>query len=370
MVNSAMVSTGFGFGSKITLQNHTKIDESDITTRQNSNTSTRREANIACNNIQFGGLTDVSDTTNLILQASLRDSTKKKYNSYHKRWIQYCQDNDVNPITPNIANVLEFLSSLFDKGLSYSAINAAKSALSHSILIPPYKKLSDHPLIAQYGKGVYNLRPPKPKLQFVWDVKIVFDYLQAKGTNEKLQIKELSQKLLILLLLLGGQRMNSIFNFDTDNMFINTECAVFNPSKVLKHSQPGNKLDQFTYRSFPQKELCVVECLKEYVARRELKVGKEITKLFISLSAPYHGVSIDTLRRWIYDLFSGSELLKTFTPHSCRSAATSKAKKLNVDMEEILKQGCWKNMKTFKKYYDKEIIYFAKDDVDFMRIIK
>ena len=38
-------------------------------------------------------------------------------------------------------------------------------------------------------------------------------------------------------------------------------------------------------------------------------------------------------------------------------------------MEDILKQGCWKNMKTFKKHYEKEIIYSADDDVDFMKII-
>ena len=38
-------------------------------------------------------------------------------------------------------------------------------------------------------------------------------------------------------------------------------------------------------------------------------------------------------------------------------------------MEGILKQHCWKNMKTFKKHYEKEIIYYADGDVDFMKII-
>lgn len=265
---------------------------------------------------------------------------------------------------------MDFLSTLYDKGLSYSAINAAKSALSHIVFIPPYAKLSDHPLMAQYGKGVFNLRPPKPKLQFVWDVKIVFKYLEEKGTNKELSDKLLSQKLLILLLLLGGQRMNTILSFDIDNMFINTECATFIPSTVLKHSTQGRKLDQFTYRTFPQKELCVVECLNEYLARRALRVDSKVVKgLFITLKAPYHVASEDTLRRWIYDLFSGSQLLKNFTPHSCRAAATSKASKLNINVEEILKQGCWRNMKTFKKHYDKEIIYYAKENVEFMKII-
>ena len=59
---------------------------------------------------------------------------------------------------------------------------------------------------------------------------------------------------------------------------------------------------------------------------------------------------------------------KIFMPHSCRAAATHKVKKLNVNMEDILKQGCWKNMETFKKHYEKEIIYYA-DDVNFMKIL-
>ena len=38
-------------------------------------------------------------------------------------------------------------------------------------------------------------------------------------------------------------------------------------------------------------------------------------------------------------------------------------------MEYILKQGCCKNMKTFKKHYEKEIFFYTYDDVDFMKII-
>ena len=56
-------------------------------------------------------------------------------------------------------------------------------------------------------------------------------------------------------------------------------------------------------------------------------------------------------------------------PHSCRVAATSKSKKLNVNMEDILKQCCCKNMKIFKKYYEREIIHYYYDDVHFMKII-
>ena len=70
-----------------------------------------------------------------------------------------------------------------------------------------------------------------------------------------------------------------------------------------------------------------------------------IKKLFITLKAPNNQADIDFLRRWVYDLFSGSKLLKNFTRPSCRAAATRKAKKLTVDLEAFLKKAAgiiWK----------------------------
>ena len=93
--------------------------------------------------------------------------------------------------------------------------------------------------MSQYGKDVFTLRPPRPKVRFVWDVKIVLSYLEGKGLSNKLYDKILSQKLLILLLLLGGQRMNTVFNSEVDNMFINRECAIFSPIKYLKIQNQG-----------------------------------------------------------------------------------------------------------------------------------
>ena len=43
-----------------------------------------------------------------------------------------------------------------------------------------------------------------------------------------------------------------------------------------------------------------------------------------------------------------------FTPHSTRSASTSKAV-TKVPMETVLKTGGWRNMRTFANYYNKQI---------------
>ena len=204
MVNTDLVSIGTGAIRRSSTKDQAKCNKFDIATGQVICLFFCINIDTAHNKIQHYSELNVNDTANFVLAASLRELTRKKYNSYQQKWHIYCQEININPATPNITNVLDFLSNLYDQGLTYIAINSAKSALSHISLIPPYPKLSDHLLISHYGKGVFNLKPHRPKLQFAWDAKIVFSYLEEKRLNNKQLDKILSQKLLILRLLVGG----------------------------------------------------------------------------------------------------------------------------------------------------------------------
>ena len=82
------------------------------------------------------------------------------------------------------------------------------------------------------------------------------------------------------------------------------------------------------------------------------------------LLEPLKGASIDTMRRWVNDIFMLNNIVD-FSPHSCRAASTNKAKNMEVNIDEILKRGCWKNRKNFFIYYDKVITEYAPDDIDF-----
>ena len=152
-------------------------------------------------------------------------------------------------------------------------------------------------------KGIFNLNPPTRKFGFVWDVKVLFDYFEKMGDNNTLNDKNLSQKLLALLILLGGQRLNTVHQYQVNEM-IKTEISItFAPSNLLKHSKQHSKLDVFEYRKYHNKKLCVVDCLNTYLDRRQNKVDNTVQKLFISHQKPYKAVSIDTLRRWMKNLF-------------------------------------------------------------------
>ena len=162
--------------------------------------------------------------------------------------------------------------------------------------------------------------------------------------------------------------MNNVYFFTVDRMKVTDIGVTFSPNHVLKHSKPGKKLDSFHYRTYCNKKLCVVDCLKEYLKRPSIKVQSDTEALFITYGKPFKAAAIDSVRRWVKDLFIETSILKEYTPHTCRSAATSKASQLNVDIAEILKQGCWKITKTFN-FYKKDIVYYAPEDVDFMSIL-
>ena len=88
------------------------------------------------------------------------------------------------------------------------------------LFLPPYSSILEDPQIIKNFKGVYNVRPPSQKIVFLWDVNILFDYFNYKGENDQLSDQSYTQKLLILLLKLGDQRMNTVYFFTVDRMTV------------------------------------------------------------------------------------------------------------------------------------------------------
>ena len=258
--------------------------------------------------------------------------------------------------------IINFLSTLYDGGMSYSAIKIAKAALSYKINLPFCHNIGDHPLIRKFMKGIFNLRPPKAKSAFIWDVKILFNHFEDMSDNKELSDRDLSHKTLALLLLLHGTRLNTMIHLRIDEMIMSEVGVTFTPSALLKHSRPNSKSDSFEYKAYHDKKLCIIDCLKVYLNRRTDRVDQEVKQLFITYKKPYKAASIDTLRRWVKNIFQEANI-HDFSPHSCRAASTSKANMLNLDINEILKRASWANAKTFYRFYNKQIIPYNVNEL-------
>lgn len=128
---------------------------------------------VCCQEILWG----VSKSAVWLLMAYRRGGTTKHYSVYTKNWTAFCLQKKVDNLQPPIREVLDFLSELFNQGLSYSAINSARGALSSYVSLDDGYMVEHDPLVCRLVKGVFQLRPPKPKYTEVGDVQVVWTYL-------------------------------------------------------------------------------------------------------------------------------------------------------------------------------------------------
>ena len=92
------------------------------------------------------------------------------------------------------------------KGCLYSGLCGARSALSSVVCIKGFSKLSDHPMISRYLKGIFNRHPPLPKYKQIWDINQVLHYYTNLPDNKELEFKYIVKKLVMLFLILGAGR--------------------------------------------------------------------------------------------------------------------------------------------------------------------
>lgn len=118
----------------------------------------------------------------------LHGSTKKQYDIYLRKWLKFCSESNCSEICATVADVINFLTSLFSQSLGYSAINTARCALSAFLHSSNCKTIGTDPLISRFLKGVFELRPPTCRYTQIWDVSVVLQYLRKLIPLEKLSL--------------------------------------------------------------------------------------------------------------------------------------------------------------------------------------
>ena len=139
----------------------------------------------------------------------------------------------------------------------------------------------------------------------------------------------------LYLLLLGGQRVQILFTFHIDKMIINNISVSFVTTQSPKHCRKGSKLETFEYRTYEKPDLCFVAYLKNYLSRRNNRTDHK--QLIITYGKSYKPASIDSIRRWVKELFTESRI-DNFIPHSCHAASASKAMAINISIEHIIRK--------------------------------
>ena len=248
---------------------------------------------------------------------------------------------------------LTFLAEQFSQGKEYRSINVLRSAISSAHCHVDDKPVGQHPLIVRLMKGVSISRPPQPRYQHTWNVSVVTTYLASLGCNKTMSMKQLSQKLCMLMALTCPERSSVMASLDITYMRHYPEGVKFSHTIFRKRAHNGN-LGESVYPKFTDESLCPVTCLAVYLERTKdwRSINKDKPRLFLSIKKPHKPVSSSTLSRWIKEIIFQSGIKDfSFKGHSVRSASTSAAKASGLSIDTIISMADWTNESTFKKFY-------------------
>ena len=218
------------------------------------------------------------------------------------------------------------------------------------------EKFGDHPLVVRCMKGIFELKPSLPKYNEIWDVRVVLDYLKTFGASTALPLKELTLKLTMLLCLTTGQRGQTIHKFDINYIQDLDDRYRISFHEKLKQTKSGRHLTPIELLAFPEdKELCVVQHLREYIHRTD-PLRKDHSQLLLSYVKPFKPVARDTVSRWVKQVLQSAGIdITKYSAHSCRPASTSSVKVKGLNIAEIMKCAGWSTATTFARFYDKPV---------------
>ncbi len=215
-------------------------------------------------------------------------------------------------------------------------------------------KFGEHPLVCRYLKGVFELRPTLPRYTEIWNVDTVLRYLTTLKPALEMTMKELSLRLTMLLCLLTAQRCQTVHQFDINFIQEFESKYRITAQQKLKQSRPGKHLEPIELVEFvPDRKLCVVTHLREYIKRTQDVRGRN-TRLLLSYVKPFKPVTKATISRWVKMVLKQAGIdVGKYTAHSSRAAATSHVIQQGFNLQEIMKSAGWTSASTFERFYHK-----------------
>lgn len=299
--------------------------------------------------IQIATTHSLSPRSTDLLLGSLKDSSKKQYLPYISEYLNI--EKDLSNVTA--VKLIRYLTLLYDRGLGYSAINTARSAISTMSSLLSNSQVGCDALVTRFMKGVFNSRPSLPRYSHTWDPDIILRKLDEPYDTKS--FLEFSKKVVFLVTLLSGQRVSTIGKLKLSDVRIDQSELYISVTELIKQTKPGHHQQPLRFKKFNCKpNLCVYTQLSLYINRSIGLRNENTTNLFITSTRPYHNATKNTLSNWIRSVLQDSGLEK-FGPHSLRGAATSALARTAVPVDMILQTAGWKSESTFRKFYNKPV---------------
>ena len=171
-----------------------------------------------------------------------------------------------------------------------------------------------------------------------------------------ISLKQLSVKMVTLLAILSGQRVQTLSSLKLSCVKISSDRCVFYIDSLLKTSKPGKHKSSLEFLSYDDSDICIVRHVQLYIEKTK-NIRDNIDKLLISYQKPHGAISSSTISKWIKSTLSKAGIDTTiFKAHSTRSASSSSVMDKGVPVNIILNACGWSKAETFAKFYKKDIV--------------
>jgi len=287
-----------------------------------------------------------------LLLASSRGSTLSTYQSAWNGWYRWCMAGNQDPLSNDLNTILQYLTHLFDSGLASQTINLHRSMLSMTLEPVNGINIGEHPLVVQLLKGCYNSLPPRPRYNNMWNPDDVLKFISSLPDNSVLSLSVISYKLVTLTALSSLLRVSEIASISRTSIHCSASAAIFSLSRPRKTQHDG-PLQSISLPRLSGR-ICPVDCLENYLGRSK-SLCPSSDSLFISLKKPYRAVGSSTIARWIKKCLSDAGIDDSFSAHSTRGSGASKAAKIGIPIEQILKAASWTKESTINRFYNRPL---------------
>ncbi len=320
-------------------------------------------------------------------------STVSVYNSKWTHWLNWCEPRGINPKSPHMTQVAQFLNYLFNNcKLEVSTIEGYRASLQSAFRHKKKLQVGTDQEITALLNFFKRSRPPRSLMLPSWDISLVLWSLaeapfEPINDPNKVPLAFLTWKLAFLLLLAAGLRRGEVHAIKRNGVFFATSgdymTLSISPafiSKVrLRHGGgeatkpiriPALKpiLSSGMAKSLA---MCPVRCLKTYLKRTKSLVRNRKLLFLGTQKNRVKDITKSTFSGWIKSLIlycyqnPSSQAAKQLSirTHDLRGIGATMVFKGTPCLSDLLEAGTWKTDNTFLSHYLKDLSEINSDNL-------
>ena len=346
----------------------TKVAEAIILSSLSSEGSDLRPSRVEviCRSNQARGFSEqVSNRIAVPQRKSTLDLYEQKWNTFR----EWCELNGINPHTPTVPMIADFLLHLFrDKQLATITIKGYRSALS-SLMASRGLDISHDPDLNALIRSFSIERPRTVRETPRWDLYLVLRFLMRHPFEPMnvCSLADLTRKTAFLLTLASAKRNSEVWAFSADVVFGHDKQSAtlrFLPGFIAKTQKPDRPdtalspvtipaLAPFTGPDLPEKALCPIRALRYYLSRTNISDPGRSKRLFVSIKpGRQKDIAKATISGWIKGIIRSaySEAKSEDIPHltsqnvqarELRAMATSLAFHQHHSLKQVMEAASW-----------------------------